>query len=437
MSDDVAYRRAVRAWIMYDWANSAFITTITAAVFPIFFRALAVAGGKAESDATGLWGYVSSFPLIIIALAGPFLGAFADAIPRKKIYFGWFLALGVAGCAMMPFLGNDDYWLAALWFGLANIGWSGANIFYEAMLPHVAKPEDVDSVSTKGYAIGYAGGGILLIFNILCMTRPEWFGLPSKEFAVRFSFATVAIWWAVFSIPFFRHVPEPHCPGPPPENLFRTSAARLVQTARDLKNYRQLVLFLIGFWIYNDGIGTVIKMAAVYADEIKIDANAIMVAFVITQFVGVPCAIGFGMMAKKIGAKRSIYIGLAVYIAITVFGYFMKTSAHFYMLAITVGLVQGGTQALSRSLFSTMVPRSKSTEFFGFFSTGSKFAGIIGPWIFGMIGHAAGSSRPAIVSVAVFFLIGGFILTRVKVAEGQRVAEETDRLAEGGVSEKP
>lgn len=427
MSDsDVAYRRSIRAWIMYDWANSAFITTISAAVFPIFFRALAVAGGKSDADATALWGYVSGFSLILIALAGPFLGTLADAVPKKKVYFGWFLALAIFGCAMMPFLGDDDYWLAALWFALANIGWSGANIFYEAMLPHIAKPEDIDSVSTKGYAIGYLGGGILLIFNIACMMRPDWFWLPSKEFAVRFSFATVAIWWAVFSIPFFKHVPEPPCSAGAMQNVWRESAARLATTVREIRRYRQLVLFLIGFWIYNDGIGTIIKMAAAYADEIKIDQNAIMVAFVITQFVGIPCAIAFGAMAKRIGAKQSIFIGLAVYIGITIFGYFMKTSAHFYTLAAAVGLVQGGTQALSRSLFATMVPRSKSTEFFGFFSTGSKFAGIVGPWIFGMIGQAAGSSRPAIVSVAVFFLIGGYILTRVNVEEGRRVAEETD-----------
>lgn len=422
---DAEYRRSIRAWIMYDWANSAFITTITAAVFPIYFRALAIAGGKSEADATAFWANTTAFSLVLIAIAGPFLGTLADAVPKKKTYFGWFLALAIFGVAMMPFLGDDDYWLAALWFALANIGWSGANIFYEAMLPHIAKPEDVDSVSTKGYAIGYLGGGILLIFNIACMMRPDWFWMPSRDFAVRFSFGTVAVWWALFSIPFFKHVPEPPCTGAPPEHPWRESAARLKTTLRDLRRYRQLVIFLVAFWIYNDGIGTVIKMATAYGDEIKIDQNAMIVALIITQFVGIPCAIAFGAMAKRIGAKRAIYIGLIVYLAITVVGYFMKTAAHFYMLAAAVGLVQGGTQALSRSMFASMVPRSKSAEFFGFFSTGSKFAGIIGPWIFATIASAANSSRPAILSISVLFVIGGLILTRVNEDEGRRVAEET------------
>ncbi len=428
MTADISYRRAIRAWVLYDWANSAFVTTIMAAIYPIFFRSLAVAGGESEADATALWAYTNVGSLILVAVCGPFLGTLADCVPAKKKYFGWFLTLGIGGTCMMPFLGKDDYVLAAVWFGIANIGWFGANIFYEAMLPHVARPEDMDRVSTMGYAIGYLGGGILLIFNLLCTMRPEWFGIPDKDTAVRIAFASVAVWWALFSIPFFLHVPEPPC-GPKPEHVWRESARRLIATARDVKRYRHLVIFLVAFWIYNDGISTVIKMATAYGDEIKIPFESLIIALVITQFVGIPCAMAFGKLASRIGSKQAIYLGLSVYVLIAVFGFFMQTAAHFYILAVTVGLVQGGTQALSRSLFAGMVPKSKATEFFGFFSTGSKVAGLVGPALFGVIAQAAGSSRPAILSVAVFFIIGGFILTRVDEVEARRIAAETDAAA--------
>lgn len=425
MNDDVAYKRAVRAWILYDWANSAFMTTILAAIYPIFFRNLAVAAGKSEADATAMWAYTNVISLVLVAVCGPFLGTLADCVPAKKKYFGAFLVLGIAGTAMMPFLGKDDYVLAALWFSVANIGWFGANIFYEALLPHVARPEDLNSVSTKAYAIGYLGGGILLIINLLWTTKPAWFGIPSVDAAVRLSFASVAIWWALFSIPFFKNVPEPPC-GPRPKHVWRESAQRLLSTARDVKRYRHLVIFLVAFWIYNDGISTVIKMATAYGSEIKIPQDSMIIALVITQFVGIPCAILFGKLADHIGVKRAINLGLGVYVAITVFGYFMKTATHFYALAFTVGLVQGGTQALSRSLFASMTPKSKATEFFGFFSTGSKVAGLIGPAVFGIVAQAANSSRPAIVSISLFFVVGAWILGRVDVDAARRVAAETD-----------
>lgn len=423
--DPVAYRRAIRAWVLYDWANSAFITTISAAIYPVFFRKLAMVAGKSEIDATALWAYTNSVSLILVAVCGPFLGTLADCVPSKKKYFGWFLAVGIGATCLMPFLGADQYMLAAVWFGIANIGWFGANIFYEALLPHIAKPEDLDRVSTRGYAIGYLGGGILLVANVLCALHPEWFGIPNKDVAVRICFGSVAIWWAVFSIPFFKYVPEPPC-GPKPENVWRDSTRRLVATMRDVRRYRHLAVFLIAFWIYNDGISTVIKMASVYADEIKIPFDVIIQAFVITQFVGIPCAIAYGKMAVKIGTKRAIFLGLGVYVLIAIFGYFLSAPKHFYLLAIVVGLVQGGTQALSRSLFASMVPKRKATEFFGFFSTGSKVAGVLGPALFGVIAKATGSSRPAILSVAVFFIIGGFLLLRVNETEARRLAEEED-----------
>jgi MFS transporter, UMF1 family len=428
MDPEKAYRRSVRAWVLYDWANSAFVTTIMAAVYPIFLRSLAIAAGKSEAAATAFWGNINALSLIFIALSGPFLGTFADCVPAKKKYFGAFLAMGIAATSMMPFLGDKDYVAAAIWFSIANIGWFGANIFYEALLPHVAKPEDLDSVSTRAYAIGYLGGGLLLVINLLWMTHPEWFHIASKSAAVRISFASVAIWWAVFSIPFFLHVKEPPC-GPKPPNVWQETIRQLGHTARSVGRFRHVVIFLIGFWIYNDGISTVIKMASVYADEIKIPQDAIITAFVITQFVGIPCAMAFGPLARKFGAKKMICAGLWVYIGLAVAGYFLQTATHFYALAITVALVQGGTQALSRSLFASMIPKSRATEFFSFFSTGSKVAGILGPALFAAIASYANSSRPAIVSIAIFFIFGIFMLSKVNETEARRIAEEEDATA--------
>lgn len=419
--------------MLYDWANSAFVTTIMAAMYPIFFRQLAMNAGKSEADATAFWAYANVLSLLPVAIAGPFLGTIADCVPAKKKYFKWFLILGLFGTAMMPFLGKDDYIMAAVWFSVGNIGWFGANIFYEAMLPLIAKPEDMDRVSTHAYAIGYLGGGLLLVINLLWTLKPHWFGIPNADIAVRLSFASVAVWWALFTIPYFKHVPEPPC-GPRPVHLLAESARRLKATMKDIGRYRILVIFLVAFWIYNDGISTVIKMALAYGDEIHIQQSDLIIALVITQFVGIPCAMAFGALAAKIGSKKCVYLGLAVYVLITVLGYGMKTSAHFYLLAITVGLVQGGTQALSRSMFAAMVPKSKATEFFGFFSTGSKVAGLIGPFVFGIVAQAAHSSRPAILSVSVFFIIGGFLLTRVDEPEAQRIAQETDAQAGVGGS---
>jgi UMF1 family MFS transporter len=435
MSTDLSYRRAIRAWVLYDWANSAFMTTILAAMFPIFFRQLAVNAGQSESSATALWAYTNVLSLLFVAVCGPFLGTLADCVPAKKTYFKGFLIVGIAGTAMMPFLGKADYIMAAVWFSIANIGWFGANIFYEAMLPHIAKPEDMDSVSTKGYAFGYLGGGILLIINLLWTLHPEWFGIPNADIAVRLSFASVAVWWALFSIPFFKYVPEPPC-GPRPARLWHESTRRLVATVRDVGRFRQLVIFLAAFWIYNDGISTVIKMATAYGDEIKIPFDSMIIALVITQFVGIPFAMLFGKLAGKIGSRNAIYLGLITYVVIAILGYFMKTAAHFYLLAGLVGLVQGGTQALSRSLFASMVPKTRATEFFGFFSTGSKVAGLFGPALFGIVAQAAGSSRPAILSVIVFFIIGGLLLTRVKIDQAQALARQIDE-AEGKTGASP
>jgi UMF1 family MFS transporter len=309
-------------------------------------------------------------------------------------------------------------------FAIANFGFAAGNIFYEALLPHIARPDDIDRVSARGYALGYLGGGLLLIIAALWLVRPGWFWLPDRDFALRTSFVSVAIWWLVFSWPLFRHVAEPARSARPRilTGLLTAGLQRLTGTLLQIRRYRELALFLLAFCIYNDCISTIIKIATAYGDEIGLNHNDMLLALVLTQFVGFPSTIGFGALAQSLGAKRAILLGIGVYMLISVAGFFMRDAAHFYLLAVVVGLVQGGTQALSRSLFARLVPKTRSSEFFGFFSTGEKFAGLIGPAIFGLVGQLAGSSRWGILSVTFMFAAGAALLWRVDVEEGQRIA---------------
>jgi UMF1 family MFS transporter len=368
---------------------------------------------------------------------GPLLGAIADAVGKKR-FLGASLVLGVLGSAGLAFLGKDTFLLGSLLFALGNFGFAAGNIFYEALLPHIARADDIDRVSARGYALGYLGGGLLLILASACLLRPDWFWLPDREFALRASFVSVAVWWALFSWPLFRHVAEPagsaRGESPVLTNVVTDGLRRLATTLGQIRHYRELALFLVAFWIYNDGISTIIKIATAYGDEIGIDHNDMLIALILTQFIGFPSTLGFGALAQSLGAKRAIFLGLAVYTLISIAGFFMRSAAHFYVLAVVVGLVQGGTQALSRSLFARLVPKTRSTEFFGFFSTGEKFAGMIGPVIFGAVGQLTGSSRWGIVSVTFLFTAGAALLALVNVEQGRNVAHAAE-IQLGGPSD--
>jgi UMF1 family MFS transporter len=414
---------------MYDWANSAFVTTIMTAVFPIYYSRVASAG-LPPATASLRYGISTTIGLVIIALLSPVLGTIADYTAAKKRMLGTFLGIGVSACVLMYFIDRGDWLLASGLFILANFAANGSFVFYDALLPHVARDDEIDRVSTAGYALGYIGGGLLLAVNLAWIQKPEWFGLPGGTFPSRLAFLSVGVWWLLFSIPLFRRVPEP-----PPrlesdeergQRAIRVALTRLTETFGELRRYRNAFLMLLAFFIYNDGIGTIIRMATIYGTEIGIGESSLIAAIMIVQFVGVPFAFLFGMLAGRIGAKRSIYLALVVYTGISIFGYFMRTATHFLMLAILVGMVQGGAQALSRSLFASMVPRYKSGEFFGFFAVMEKFAGILGPAVFALTIGLTGSSRNAILAIILFFAVGAYLLTRVNVEEGQRVARAAE-----------
>lgn len=429
-NNEKVYQKTINSWCMYDWANSAFATTIMAALFPPFYRSLATNAGLAKNDATAYWGYTTSAALFIIAIIAPVLGAMADHTGGKKRYAAFFVILGILATAAFVFIGTDTWLLGSILYILGNLGFAGANIFYESLLPHIAQKNDIDQISTKGYALGYVGGGILLIINVLWVMKYQWFGMPDIAFALRASFFSVAVWWAIFSIPFFRHVPDPPISRIilPSMNIVKIGFSRLKLTFQEVKRYKQLLIFLVAFWLYNDGINTIIKMATAYGDEIGIRLTDMTIALIITQFVGIPFSFLFGKMAKKIGAKKSIMLSLLIYLFISIAGYFLKTATHFYILAFMVGTVQGGSQALSRSLFGAMVPKHKTAEFFGFFSTSAKFAGIAGPLVFGLVSQITGQSRLSILSLVFFFIIGGGLLFFVKEKEGIATARTISNI---------
>lgn len=437
-------RPELRAWAMYDWAASALQTTVLVAVFPIFFVRVAAAG-MPESSGTQALATANTIAAVIVAVLSPILGAMSDYAAAKKRMLTWSMLIGATATAGMFFIKRGDLALASTLFVIALIGATASFVFYEALLPHIAKPSEIDRVSSAGYAVGYIGGGVLLAANLAWIQRPDLFGLPSGEglseqaasLPARLAFVSVAVWWIVFSIPLLRRVPEPPRTLEADEqgrgSVARTAFARLGETLRQLMGFKQAFLMLLAFLIYNDGIQTIIKMATAYGTEIGIGQSSLIAAVLLVQFVGVPCAFLFGMLAARIGAKRAVFIGLLAYTAISIVGYFMKTAAHFFVLAGLVGMVQGGTQALSRSLFATLIPAHKSGEFFGFYSVFEKFSSIFGPLLFSITIAQTGSSRNAILSVITFFAIGAVLLAFVDVERGQaaaRAAEEGLRRAD-------
>jgi len=412
-------RRELRAWAMYDWANSAFWCTVIVAVFPPFFSEYA-AKGLDPQEATQRFAWATTIAVTIVAIMAPILGTIADQRAMKKPLLGFFLIVGVVATLLMGTIDSGAWFYALMLFIVSNIGVASTLVFYDSLLPHIAAPDELDRVSTAGFAIGFIGGGVLLLINLAWILRPDFFGLPGTVAAIKLSLVSVGVWWLLFSVPLFRVVPEPPAPPGAPAHLdFKNTILTTWHTFQELRRNRNALWMLIAFLLYNDGIQTIIRMSSIYGAEIGIDRNAQIEAFVMVQFVGVPCSFLFGALADRIGAKTALFIALGVYAGVTVLGYFLMTTWHFFALAFLVGLVQGGSQALSRSLFARMIPKEKSSECFGFFAVFEKFAGIAGPAVFAGSIALFQSSRMAVLSVLLFFVLGALALTRVDVAAGQ------------------
>jgi UMF1 family MFS transporter len=430
------HRPELRAWAIYDVANSAWMTTVLQ-VFQIFFPTVAVAAGMSLTQARSRFAFASSLSVILVGLTGPLLGAVADYRGNKKGFLAAFLAVGVAATAAMYLVTEGRWVLALVTFVLGNVCVTATLAFYNALLPAIARADEVDRVSTAGFALGYLGGGLLLVVNSLMMADPQRFGIPDQSTAVRLSFVTVAVWWLAFSIPLFRTVPEParrlEAGEKAEESPWRIAFARLGETLRDLRRHRDAGLLLLAFLVYNDAINTIIRMAVTFGDEVGIGATDLIGALIMIQFVGVPFAFAFGLLADRIGAKRAVLVALAVYAGISFYGFRLQNATQFYVLGFLVGTVQGGAQALGRSLFASMIPKHKAGEMFGFFGVFDRFGGALGAFVFGVTLTLTGSSRPALLILIVFFALGAFLLSRVDVERGRRLAAEEDQRVAASV----
>ena len=408
-------KRAVWGWSLYDWANSSFATTVLAAFFPLYFRKVYSAGAPTVV-VTNRLATANSLAILTVVLLAPILGAVADASAKRKWALTLGMLLGCAATAWLAVIGRGDWFAAAAAFALANIGFSLANVFYDGLLVSVAKEGERDRVSALGYALGYLGGGLLFLVNVVMFSKPALFHIHDKDQAVRLSFVSVALWWVVFSVPLLRWVREPmRRPSAGNRSAVSNTLNELWSTAKAIRGQRTLLLFLIAFWLYIDGVGTVIRMALDYGQSIGLATTHLIVALLITQFVGFPAAIVFGRLGERWGAQRSVLLGIAVYAVVTVFATRMHSAREFYALAVTVGLVQGGVQSLSRSIYSRLIPADRASEYFGFYGVLDKSAAFFGPLLMGWVGLYTNNSRQGILSLLVLFVAGGWLLSKVRL----------------------
>lgn len=415
-------QRSVWGWAFYDWANSAFITTVMVAFFPIFFRDY-WSKGLESAETTWYLGVANALASLSIMLLAPFLGTVADQGGIKKSLMAVFVALGVGATLGLTLVGESQWQWAMFAFVLAVVGFLGANIFYDALLVDVSAERDFNRVSALGYALGYLGGGVLFATCVLLTLQPQWFGLSDKVEAVRWTFMLTALWWAVFSVPLWlwvreRHAVQAHRPAVVP--LLRQSWQQLWDTLRHIRQLKAVWLFLLAYWFYIDAVDTVILMSVDYGKALGFGTEHLIQALLITQFVAFPAALGFGWLGNRLGAKRGILIGLAGYVVITVMAARMSQAEEFYLLAAAVGLVQGGVQALSRSLYASLIPAEQAAEFFGFYNMLGKFAAILGPLLVGWVGVLTGSPRAGLLAILLLFGVGAWLLWRVPSKPAER-----------------
>lgn len=425
--ETISDRKRILSWAFYDWANSAFATTVMAGFFPLFFKQYWSAG-TAATVSTFQLGAANSTASVIVALMAPILGAIADRGSVRKKFLLYFAAMGIVMTGALPLVARGNWEAAIALYIFATIGFSGGNIFYDALIVNVAPKEQMDSVSALGFALGYLGGGLLFALNIAMTLAPRTFGLNDASEAVRLSFISVAVWWSIFSIPLLVFVPEPknNTPGPR-RNPVSDGFQQLKTTFKKVRRLRVVCLFLLGYWLYIDGLDTIVRMAVDYGMSLGFASKDLITALLITQFVGFPAAMAFGKIGEKLGAKTGIFMGITVYLGVTVWGFFMQEVLEFYLIAAVIGLVQGGVQSLSRSFYTRIIPKNQSAEFFGFYNLLGKFAAVIGPLLMGWVGMLTGNARYSILSISTLFLCGGALLAFVNEDEGRRLAEQLER----------
>ncbi len=435
-------KKTVWGWAMYDWANSAFATTVMAGFFPIFFKQY-WSYGVDVNVSTAQLGFGNSIASLLVALMAPVLGAIADKGSARKKFLIFFAYLGVLMTACLFLVGKGEWAWAIFVYAMGIIGFSGANVFYDSLLPTVAGKDNVDYVSALGFAMGYLGGGLLFLINVLMTLMPEKFGLADSGEAVRYSFISVAIWWGMFTIFTILWVPEEKTAGASREgrNFIADGFRQIIGTFKKVRHLKTIFLFLLAYWFYIDGVDTIIRMAVDYGMSLGFASNDLIIALLVVQFVGFPAALVFGKLGQKWGVRKAIYLAIGIYMLIVVWGTMMTVKQEFYILAIMIGLVQGGIQALSRSYYSRLIPREQSAEYYGFYNMLGKFAAIVGPALMGVVGLIARrvlmpptptpgqiehvgqlASRWSIASVLILFLIGAILFYFVDEEKGRAEA---------------
>lgn len=405
------------SWIRYDWASSAYSIIISTAVFPLFYKATATKAGVSLANSTAYLGYTIAIATFILALIGPILGTIADYKGMKKRFFTIFFIMGVSFTALLAFVPSDNWLLMLIVYTVAVLGSTGSNVFYDAFIVDVTTDERMDRVSARGYGMGYIGSTIPFIISIAIIILAQMKVLPiSTTLASQTAFIITALWWGLFSIPMFKHVRQKHYIDREPR-LVLNSFRRLGKTLKEIRKYRSLFLFLLAYFFYIDGVGTIITMSTAYGTDLGISSTNLLIILFATQVVAWPFAILFGRLSERFTGKRMLFVGISIYIIVCIYAYFLETTIDFWILAMLVATSQGGIQALSRSYFAKLVPKANANEFFGFYNIFGKFASIMGPLLVGATAQLTGKSSMGVFSLIVLFIIGMAILAFVPEPE--------------------
>ena len=405
------YKKDAISWALYDWANSAFATTVMAGFFPIFYKSY-WASDLSNLESTAMVGYANSLSGLIVVLLAPILGAYADISTKRKKLLLLFASLGILCTASFYFIPQGEWMLAALLYAIAAVGFSGGNVFYDSLIVSVSDNENRNRVSALGYSLGYLGGGLLFLINVIMFLNPQLFGIESQSNAVLLSFFMVAVWWAFFSVPLLRNVKEQDSERENPRffQALKQSFNEVYQTLTEVRKYKNVAIFLLAYWFYMDGINTIVRMATAYGTDIGLEASSMITALILTQFVGFPSTLIFGYFADRLGFKKILTIGILIYILISIFASRITTAAEFYAMAIVVGLVMGGIQAVSRAYFSSIIPKDKEAQFFGFYNLVGKSAVVAGPALLAWISMIFNTPRAGILGLLVLFIPGLILL---------------------------
>lgn len=426
-------KKAILGWAIYDWANSAFAVTVMSGFFPLFFKQFWSSGVDVNTSTARL-GFGNAAAGLVVALLAPVLGAMADKGSCRKKFLAVFAYIGVLATAVLFFIEKGAWETALIFYSIGLLGFAGANIFYDALLPDITSEKNIDSVSGLGFSMGYLGGGLLFLFNVVMVLKPGLFGITSAATSVQIGFLSVSVWWGLFTLFTLKWTPEKKRPRPEKSAvLIADSVKQLKETFGKIKTMKPVLIFLVAYWFYIDGVDTIIRMAVDYGMSLGFDSNDLITALLITQFVGFPAALLFGFLGQRWGAKKGIFVAIGVYMIATIWGALMTSKIEFYVLAIVIGLVQGGVQALSRSFYARLIPPDQPAEFFGFYNMLGKFAAILGPVMMGAVGLMVRrlllppdptsaqlvevgrlASRWSISSVLILFVVGAVLLWRVE-----------------------